>query len=160
MNGQGKKPSEEENKASPALPSSNSTFDLPDDERFKLRAEAQALAKKEFLEIQKKAALADMLEEEREKLSPSKEEDLVTVFIDVPACCVINRMMDTGLLVNFKEYVHGRTYEVSRGLANDINYMMARANHNERALGYPNRDPLVHNRIDARTGKATMMRAP
>jgi hypothetical protein len=108
-----------------------------------LRDEARAQALAEFKEIERKAMLAQMLEEERAKLMPAPKpepEDIVSITIDVPPNVFINQANETGLTINGKSYVHDVTYQVPRALANDINHLMYRANHNEKSMGSPNRE--------------------
>lgn len=122
-----------------------------------LRFEARAQAQAEFKEIERKARLAEMLEEERAKLRPPEPEqvpeDLVDVTIDVPPNVFINQNNETGVSIDGRVYVHGHTYLVSRSRANDISHLMARANHNERSMGSPNRDLDRRKVIDVRVGK-------
>lgn len=136
------------------------------------RAEAAKQAREEFRAIEKRRILAKLLAEEREKISPTppeEPEEEVSLKIDVPACCIINKNNDTGVIINGKEFLYGRTYTnkvakddplyVSANLAADIRYIMARANANEKALGFPNRDQNLRRVIDARLGQVIPMPA-
>lgn len=143
---------------------------LSKEEIDELRVDAAKQAREEFRAIERKKILSALIAEEREKISPTppaEEEDEVTLKIDVPACCIINKNNDTGLVINGKEFIHGRIYTnkvakddplyVSAHLAADIRYIMARANANEKALGYPNRDQNLRRVIDARLGQVIPM---
>jgi acetyltransferase-like isoleucine patch superfamily enzyme len=109
-----------------------------------LRAAAKSQAIAEFQEIERKALIAQMLEEERAKLRPPEPEpepeELVSITIDVPPNMFVNQMNETGITINGRAYVHGVTYQVSGHLANDLRHLMFRANHNEKSMGSPNRD--------------------
>lgn len=125
-------------------------------DRDVIRAEARKQALDEFKEIERKALLAQILEEERAKLSPKEPEaepDIVSIKIDVPPNMFINGANETGLVINGKAYVHGVTYQVSQSLARDLNHLMFRANHNERSMGSPNREMNRRKIIDARAGQ-------
>lgn len=151
------------------------TFDplaFSDEEMVELKADAARQAREEFRAIEKKRILAKLIAEEREKISPSPEEEPeqdVALTIDVPACCIINKSNDTGVVINGREFLYGRTYTnkvpkddptyISGNLAADIRYIMARANANEKALGYPNRDANQRRVIDARLGQVIPMPA-
>jgi hypothetical protein len=121
---------------------------LSDEEIEAIRKESKYLAVEEKRRIAKEQLRARLLAEERAKLDP--EERLVKIKIDVPAMCIIDRMNQTGLSVNNRIFVHGRTYPVSLSLARDLQFMMYMANRNERALGSPHRDLRISTRTDAR----------
>jgi hypothetical protein len=122
-----------------------------------LRSQAKKQALEEFKEIERKSQLAAMLEEERAKLRPPKVEseadETVDITIDVPPNMFINQANETGVNFNGRAYVHGKTYKVPPSLANDLNHLMFRANHNERSMGSPNREMNRRKIIDARAGQ-------
>lgn len=121
-----------------------------------LRAEARKQALADFKETERKALFAKMLEEELAKLGPQNPEeleDLVAITIDVPPNVFINQNNETGVSINGRGYVHGMTYQVPLGVANDLRHLMSRCWHNERSIGSPNREMNRRKVIDARAGQ-------
>ena len=125
----------------------------------KLREEARTQAEFEFQEIERKAILAVMLDEESAKLRPPPEpvaepEELISITIDVPAISTVNQANESGITINGKSYIYGQTYQVSKELAADLKHLMWRANLNERVIGSAemNRRKL----IDARLGQVML----
>lgn len=152
------------------LHKADDTVAFGDEDMAKLRDEATKQAREEFRAIERKRILADLIAEEREKISPSEPEEPeeeVAITIDVPACCIINKSNDTGITINGREYIHGRTYSnkepkgsdlyISASRAADVRHIMFRANANEKALGFPNRDMNQRRVIDARLGQIIPM---
>jgi hypothetical protein len=126
---------------------------LSESEIAKLRSKAQAKVQLELKREVEDKLYAEMVVEERAKFE--LQEELVSVYIDVPAVNIIDPLsMETGVSINGKRYIHGQTYEVPRSLAGMINHNMFCANRNEAAIGNPNRDYNVRKKVDARNPSA------
>lgn len=99
-----------------------------------IREKAAEVVAKERHDAAEKALLEQALAEERRKhdVGP-RDEDLMTVQIDLPG-------YSDGLVINAKKYFHGSTYTVPVSLGRDMLSMMARAWEHENEIGGANRD--------------------
>jgi hypothetical protein len=131
----------------------NQNFEETDINKIRAKAREQALS--EFRDKARQDLHDKILAEERAKLLPKSDshKDPVAIKISVPPNMFINLNNETGIKINGKDYIHGQTYVVERGLANDMNHIMAKANYNERSLGSPHRDLTRKNAINAPAGK-------
>lgn len=94
---------------------------LPKDEIEALRNQAKIQVAKERQAEQREAAIAHFVEAERRASSKAPEDEMVDVFIDLPDFC-------DRITIDGRVFLYGRTYTVSRPVAEGLWEIMSRTN--------------------------------